>query len=30
VKYLTLTNGKSMFCYQITDGKIEVLMEFPL
>lgn len=30
VKYLTLTNGKTMFCYQITDGKIEVLTEFPL
>ncbi len=29
VKYLTLTNGKTMFCYQITDGKIEVLTEFP-
>lgn len=30
VKYLTLTNGKTMFCYQITDGKIEILTEFPL
>ena len=30
VKYLTLTNGKSMFCYRITDGKIEILTEFPL
>ena len=30
VKYLTLTNGKTMFCYQITDGKLEVLTEFPL
>ena len=30
VQYLTLTNGKTMFCYQITDGKIEVLTEFPL
>ena len=30
VKYLTLTNGKTMFCYQITNGKIEVLTEFPL
>lgn len=29
VKYLTLTNGKTMFCYQITDGKIETLSEFP-
>ena len=30
VKNLTLTNGKSMFCYKITEGKIEVLSEFPL
>ena len=30
VKYLTLTNGKTMFCYKITDGKIEILTEFPL
>ena len=30
VKYLTLTNGKSMFCYKINDGKIEILTEFPL
>ena len=30
VQYLTLTNGKTMFCYQITDGKIEILTEFPL
>lgn len=30
VKYLTLTNGKTMFCYKITEGKIEVLSEFPL
>ena len=30
VKYLTLTNGKTMFCYKITDGKLEVLTEFPL
>lgn len=29
VKYLTLTNGKTMFCYQITDGKIETRSEFP-
>lgn len=29
VKYLTLTNGKTMFCYKITDGKIETLSEFP-
>lgn len=30
VQYLTLTNGKTMFCYQINDGKIEVLTEFPM
>ena len=30
VKYLTLTNGKSMFCYKVTEVKIEVLSEFPL
>ena len=30
VKYLTLTNGKTMFCYKVTEGKIEVLSEFPL
>ena len=30
VKYLTLTNGITMFCYKITEGKIEVLSEFPL
>lgn len=30
VKYLTLTNGKTMFCYQINDGKLEILTEFPL
>lgn len=30
VKYLTLTNGKTMFCYKITGGKIEILTEFPL
>lgn len=29
VKYITLTNGKSMFCYKVEDGKIEVLKEFP-
>ena len=29
VKYLTLTNGKTMFCYKVTDGKLEVLTEFP-
>ena len=30
VKYLTLTNGKTMFCYKVEDGKIEILTEFPL
>jgi len=30
VQYLTLTNGKTMFCYQINDGKLEILTEFPL
>ena len=30
VKYLTLTNGKSMFCYKVEEGKIEALTEFPL
>ena len=30
VKYLTLTNGKMMFCYKVTGGEIEVLSEFPL
>lgn len=30
VKYLTLTNGKSMFCYKIESGKLEALAEFPL
>lgn len=30
VKYLTLTNGKTMFCYRVTEGGIEVLSEFPL
>ena len=30
VKYLTLTNGKSMFCYKIEGGKLEALAEFPL
>ncbi len=30
VKYITLTNGKSMFCYKVTEGKIETLTEFPL
>ena len=30
VKYLTLTNGKTMFCYKVTEGEIKVLSEFPL
>ena len=30
VKYLTLTNGKTMFCYKVEDGKLETLKEFPL
>ena len=30
VQYLTLTNGKTMFCYRVTEGGIEVLSEFPL
>lgn len=29
VQYLTLTNGKSMFCYKVTEWKIEALTEFP-
>ena len=29
VKYLTLTNGKSMFCYKVEDGKLEPLAEVP-
>ena len=29
VKYLTLTNGKTMFCYKVEDGKLEPLTEFP-
>lgn len=29
VQYLTLTNGKSMFCYKVEDGKLEALTEFP-
>ena len=29
VKYLTLTNGKMMFCYKVEDGKLEALAEFP-
>ena len=30
VKYLTLTNGKTMFCYKVEEGRIETLTEFPL
>lgn len=30
VQYLTLTNGKSMFCYKVEEGRIEALTEFPL
>ena len=29
VKYLTLTNGKSMFCYKVEAGRLEPLAEFP-
>lgn len=29
VKYLTLTNGKTMFCYKVGDGKLEPLTDFP-
>lgn len=29
VKYLTLTNGKTMFCYKVEEGRIETLSEFP-
>lgn len=29
VKYLTLTNGKTMFCYRVEDGKLITLTEFP-
>lgn len=29
VKYLTLTNGKTMFCYKVAEGRIETLSEFP-
>lgn len=30
VKYLTLTNGKKMFCYKVEEGRIEAITEFPL
>ncbi|MGN0032651.1 MAG: type I restriction enzyme HsdR N-terminal domain-containing protein [Candidatus Limimorpha sp.] len=29
VQYLTLTNGKTMFCYKVEEGRIEALTEFP-
>jgi len=29
VEFLTLTNGKSMYCYKVEDGKLEALNEFP-
>lgn len=29
VKYLTLTNGKTLFCYKVENGKLEALSEFP-
>ncbi len=29
VKYLTLTNGKTMFCYKVENGKLEAISEFP-
>lgn len=29
VQYLTLTNGKSMFCYKVEGGNLEPLTEFP-
>lgn len=29
VKYLTLTNGKTMFCYKVGEGKLEPLTDFP-
>lgn len=29
VEFLTLTNGKSMYCYKISDGKLEPLNDFP-
>lgn len=30
VQYLTLTNGKSMFCFEVNDGRLSVLQDFPL
>ena len=29
VEFLTLTNGKSMYCYKIEDGRLKALSEFP-
>lgn len=29
VEFLTLTNGKSMYCYKVEDGKLAALNEFP-
>lgn len=29
VKYLTLTNGKTMFCYKVGEGRLEPLSDFP-
>lgn len=29
VQFLTLTNGKTMFCYKVEEGRIEALTEFP-
>lgn len=28
-EFLTLTNGKSMFCYRVSDGRLSALDEFP-
>ena len=29
VEFLTLTNGKSMYCYKVEDGRLKALSEFP-
>ena len=29
VRFLTLTNGKTMFCYKVENGRIDALSEFP-
>lgn len=29
VKYLMLTNGKTMFCYKVEEGRLEPLSDFP-